>query len=151
MLLYQACYKCANIGYQSLHRIRLAHCVRVHTILAGIYKLLPPAFRNAQGILYHDFFLHLHFTAIRPQDSSRLHRAPPQVILYHDSALLHHGSRTFAKCLLRIRLAHCVRVYYIISTVVSVRDTRQMSVRARTTATFLVIISYNRKELKFLS
>ena len=33
-------------------------------------------------------------------------------ILYHDFAWLHHGSRTFAKCLLRSRLAHYVRVYY---------------------------------------
>jgi len=33
---------------------------------------------------------------------------------HHDSASLHHDSRTFAKCLLRRRLAHCVRVHYII-------------------------------------
>ena len=36
-----------------------------------------------------------------------------EMLLYHDYALLHHGSRTFAKCLLRSRLAHCVREYYI--------------------------------------
>ena len=36
-------------------------------------------------------------------------------ILHHDFALLHHGSRTFVKCLLCIRLTNCVCVYHNIT------------------------------------